>query len=179
MADGICPVFRHSAEYALEHDELDLYRESYKRNMECRSAIESALHENYHDNSLDAELNSVQVGQNFGWERLSYVLANTIIHKRHDGRISEANKAWAETIGVSEDISEWGDDRNVSFIVDRVNPVLIDLFANEVRKVLQEMAQKLSEQKPSILERIRKPIPDETASRNNADYGREAFPWVK
>ena len=39
------PVYKQSAEYAIEHDELPTYRESFRVNMACRDALESAIHE--------------------------------------------------------------------------------------------------------------------------------------
>ena len=94
------------------------------------------LYENYKDNRLDTKNNSVQLGQNFTMERVAYVLANTIQIKSHDGRISDANKAWAASVQVAEDKSEWGDNRNLGFLVDRVNPGLLDLLANQVRAMM-------------------------------------------
>lgn len=142
------PVYRHSAEYAIQHGELEAYRESFNANMACRRAIEKAIGDNYRDNRLDTKTTSVQLGQKFGMERVSYVLANTIRLKNHDGRISNENKNWASTILVAEDKSEWGDNRNLSFIVDGTHPGLVDLMANQVRK---DLAQ---EKKPSVLEKL-------------------------
>lgn len=130
------PLYRHSAEYAIEHDELALYRESHRANKACSAEIEKTIYENYKDNRLDTKNNSVQLGQNFTMERVAYVLANTIQIKSHDGRISDANKAWAASVQVAEDKSEWGDNRNLGFLVDRVNPGLLDLLANQVRAMM-------------------------------------------
>ena len=43
------PVYKNDAEYAIEHDELPAYRESFRVNMACRDALEKAIHESYHD----------------------------------------------------------------------------------------------------------------------------------
>ena len=154
---NIIPVYRHSAEYAAQHGELEVYRDSFRANMACREAIEKAISDNYRDNRFDSKKTSVQLGQKFGMERVGYVLANTIQHKNHDGRITDSNKKWAATIPVAEDKSEWGDDRNLSFIVDKTNPGLVDLLTNQVRK---ESAKEKSdlEEKPSILEKLHKPM---------------------
>ena len=149
------PVYRHSAEYAIQHGEIEAYRDSFKANMDCRDAIEKAIGDNYRDNRLDSKNISVQLGQNFGMERVSYVLANTIRCKDHDGRISDGNKRWAETVPVAEDRSEWGDNRNLRFIVDKTNPGLVDLLVNQVRKDLAK-EQEAGEKKPSVLEKLQK-----------------------
>ena len=149
------PVYRHSAEYAIQHGEIEAYRDSFKANMDCRDAIEKAIGDNYRDNRLDSRTTSVQLGQKFGMERVSYVLANTIQCKNHDGRISDGNKKWASTVPLAEDRSEWGENRNLRFVVDRTNPGLVDLLVNQVRKDLtQEKAA--PEKKPSILEKLQK-----------------------
>ena len=149
------PVYRHSAEYAIQHGEIEAYRDSFKANMDCRDAIEKAIGDNYRDNRLDSKNISVQLGQNFGMERVSYVLANTIRCKDHDGRISDGNKRWAATVPVAEDRSDWGDNRNLRFIVDKTNPGLVDLLVNQVRKELAK-EQEAGEKKPSVIEKLQK-----------------------
>lgn len=149
------PVYRHSAEYAIQHGEIEAYRDSFKVNMDCRDAIEKAIGDNYRDNRLDSKNISVQLGQNFGMERVSYVLANTIRCKDHDGRISDGNRRWAATVPIAEDRSEWGDNRNLRFIVDKTNPGLVDLLVNQVRKDMPK-EQEAGEKKPSVLEKIQK-----------------------
>ena len=149
------PVYRHSAEYAIQHGEIEAYRDSFKVNMDCRDAIEKAIGDNYRDNRLDSKNISVQLGQNFGMERVSYVLANTIRCKDHDGRISDGNKRWAATVPIAEDRSEWGDNRNLRFIVDKTNPGLVDLLVNQVRKDMAK-EQEAGEKKPSVIEKLQK-----------------------
>ena len=53
------PVYRHSAEYAIQHGEIEAYRDSFKANMDCRDAIEKAIGDNYRDNRLDTKTTSV------------------------------------------------------------------------------------------------------------------------
>ncbi len=149
------PVYRHSAEYAIQHGEIEAYRDSFKANMDCRDAIEKAIGDNYCDNRLDTKTTSRQLGEKFGMERVSYVLANTISCKDHDGRISDGNKRWAATVQVAEDRSDWGDNRNLRFIVDRTNPGLVDLLVNQVRKDLP-LEKTAPEKKPPILEKLHK-----------------------
>ena len=125
------PVYKQSAEYAIEHDELPAYRESFRVNMACRDALETAIHESYHDYCLDAGKASAQVAAQFGMERVAYVLANTVRAFDHDGRISRDNKAWAQTIPVCTDADEW---------------------------VREELAKEKAapEKRPSVLEKIQK-----------------------
>ena len=61
-----------------KNDELPVYRESFRVNMACRDALESAIHESYHDYCLDTGKAAAQVAAQFGMERVAYVLANTV-----------------------------------------------------------------------------------------------------
>ena len=82
----------------------------------------------------------------FGYERVFYVLANTVRQKDFDGRISRDNKAWAKTIPVCEDMDGFGCDRNIYFVVDQCNPGLTDLFLSQARKAYALEQEK----KPSV-----------------------------
>ena len=80
-----------------------------------------------------------------------FILANTIQHKNHDGRISQDNKAWAKTIPMPEDSDA---SRHCAYlVVDGVNPGLTDLFTRQARKAMQEP------QKSSVLQKLRQEPP--------------------
>lgn len=127
------PVYFHLGAYAREHGELDQYRASCKANIACKEAIEQAIADHYRDNRLDPA-GVRQVLQQFDYDRIFYVLANTVRQKEHDGRISRDNKAWAQTIPVCEDKDGFGYDRNVYFVVDRSHTGLMDLFLTQARE---------------------------------------------
>jgi len=55
------PVYRHSAEYAVQHGEAFSYYESFDANQKCAAAIEKAVEDNYHDNHLDSKAVLAQV----------------------------------------------------------------------------------------------------------------------
>ena len=138
------PIYFHSATYAHEHGELDQYRASHKANIACKEAIEQAIADNYRDNRLGSACVQ-QVLQQFDYGRIFYVLANTVRQKDYDGRISRDNKAWAQTIPVCED--------QLNILVDRCNPGLLDLFANQLRKDFAAEQQR-SQQKVSVREKL-------------------------
>ena len=129
------PVYPHSAAYASEHGEMAQYRASLQVSLACKEAIEQAINAHYGDNRLNTEAAVKEVLEQFGPERMQYILANTVLKKEHDGRISRDNKAWAKTIPMPED----GGDARHSYVlvVDKVNPGLTDLFLKQARKVLQ------------------------------------------
>ena len=111
-ADDVCkaqeelrtaPLYPHSAAYASEHGEMAQYNRSYQANSACKEAIEQTISAHYAENRLDTEAAVKDVLEKFGTERVQFILANTIQHKNHDGRISQDNKAWAKTIPMPED----------------------------------------------------------------------------
>ncbi len=146
------PVYKFSATYARENGELEQYRASRKANIDCKTAIETAIAEHYRNNILGSEAVH-QVVEQFGYDRTLYVLANTIQQKDWDGRFSHDNKKWAATIPVYEDKGGGGDDRRVAFVVDRSHSCLTDLFTRQAR---QEFAavRETPEKKPSVLGKL-------------------------
>ena len=40
---NMTPLYKHNAEYAREHGELEIYRSSMKANIACKEAIEAAI----------------------------------------------------------------------------------------------------------------------------------------
>ena len=161
------PVYFHSGAYAQEHGELDQYRASRKANMACKEAIEQAIADHYRDNRLDSACVR-QVLQQFDYERIFYVLANTIRQKEHDGRISRDNKAWAQTIPVCEDKDGFGYDRNVYFVVDRSHTGLMDLFLTQARR---EYA--LAQEKPSVRDSLNKSAGQQAAHSDKPKIKKE------
>ena len=120
-------VYYETANYAYEAGELDQCRTSRDANMACAAAIETAISANYADNRLSTEAALSDVLARFSPERVQCVLANTIQQKKHDGRISPQLKEWAGAITVPPD------DRT-GFIVDKVNPGLLNLFTSSFRQ---------------------------------------------
>ena len=146
-----CPVYRHSAAYAAEHGEADQYRASYQASMACKEAIEQAISTHYGDNRLDTEAAVRDVLEKFSLERVQYILANTVLKKDFDGRISHDSKAWAKTIPMPEDEDTFR--HSAYLVVDKVNPGLTDLFLKQARKVMQEP------EKSSVLQKLKQEPP--------------------
>ncbi len=150
------PVYIFPAEYAREHGELEAYRASGKADIACKKAIEDAIREHYHDNRLDPVCIS-QVTDEFGFERVMRVLANTVRQKDWDDRISHDNKAWAHTIPIYPNNDAWGTDRNIYFVVDS-HPGLTDLFVTQARKECAR-AQEKTEYRESVMAKLQSPLP--------------------
>ena len=125
-------VYPYPADHARENGELDAYRASFRANVSCKEAIEAAIREHYRDNRLDAGAAVGQVAEQFGQERMLYVLAATVRHFDYDGRISRDNKRWANTIPAYQNGDGMDSDRSVQFVVSS-HPGLTDLFLTQAR----------------------------------------------
>ncbi len=126
------PVYKYPASYARENNELDTYRASNKANTACKEAIEKTISAHYSENSLHPG-GVKEVADQFGLDRVLYVLANTVRQFDHDGRISDDNKRWAKTVPVFENPDAFGSDRNCYFVVNS-HPGLTDLFVTQARR---------------------------------------------
>ena len=170
------PGYPYPREYAVENDELDKYRLSRKASIACKEAIEQAIGEHYANNSLDTAAAVKQVVDAFGYDRMMYVLAVTVKHKDWDGRISQSNKQWAAAMPVFEDKTDGSADQNVFLVVDKAHPGLTDLFLRGARKAQAqekakaqqkpEMAKATPAEKPSIMERLKKPVQKNTSNNS-------------
>ncbi len=123
MAEQV-PLYEWSLEDAVRNNERDLWRASYKENCDCARAIERAISENYHDNILEDCVK--QIIDRYGFDRVNFVLANTVQQKKEDGRFSEDNKKWARSIHIPRDDVRWHS-------VADSHPVLTSAFLNQMR----------------------------------------------
>ena len=123
------PVYKESFQYAYQHGEQGQHLASNRANIACKEAIEQAIASHYHDNHFDAETTVRDVVKQFGFERMLYVLANTTQNMEHDGRVSRANKDWAQTIPVAFENGR----RDMSFLITHSHPGLLDMFVSKAR----------------------------------------------
>lgn len=122
-------IYYQTLKYAREHDEIDICRRSREQDLSCRDTIERLVDENYHNNHFDsAKVIKDAVGE-FGLERVKYILANTVQQKDWDGRISDANKRWAEFIPVSLD-----KEYRTKISVNKTHSVLLNALIDEIRE---------------------------------------------
>lgn len=156
----IPPVYLHSASYALKHDEADAYSASYQASVECCRAIEDAIDDHYRDNRLDVSC-AKDIIQTFGMERVQTVLASTIQAAEWDGRYSDANKKWAKSIPIPDEVGR-------EYHVNGCHRGLTDLFCTEVRRLQREM-----EKKPSVLGKLADAIPVPRKDKPAKSHGQE------
>ena len=150
------PVYPYPADHAQEQGELDVYRASFRANVSCKDAIEAAIRDNYHDNRLDTAAVG-QVSEQFGQERMLYVLAATVRHFDYDGRISRDNKRWANTIPVYENKDGMGGDRTAQFVVCS-HPGLTDLFLTGARREQPLTADEIKAEAARLLGKLQEPV---------------------
>ena len=112
-----------------EKMEEEQHRASNHANIACKKAIETAIASHYHDNRLDTQAAVQEVVKQFGYERMFYVLANTVQTQGTDGRVSQANKKWAQTIPI---VFERG-KRDTSYLITQTHPGLLDMFVSSAR----------------------------------------------
>ena len=150
------PVYRFPAERARENGELELYRASNKASAACKEAIEKAISEHYCDNVLHREA-VAQVAEQFGQERMLYVLAATVRHFDSDGRISRDNKRWANTIPAYQNGDGMDSDRSVQFVVSS-HPGLTDLFLTGARREQPLTADEIKAEAARLLGKLQEPV---------------------
>ena len=154
------PVYKHTAAYAREHDELAVYRASNQANTACKEAIETAIRDHYRDNRLDTAAVD-QVVQQFGYDRTFHVLAITVCQADWDRRYSPDNRAWANAMSIPANPDAWGTDRNCYLAVNS-HPGLVDLFLSQTRKAYAQ-----EQQKTSVRDMLKKP-PETTSPKISA-----------
>lgn len=150
------PVYPYPADHAREQGELDVYRASFRANVSCKDAIEAAIRDNYHDNRLDTAAVG-QVAEQFGQERMLYVLAATVRHFDYDGRISRDNKRWANTIPVYENKDGMGGDSTTQFVVCS-HPGLTDLFLTGARREQPLTADEIKAEAARLMGKLQEPV---------------------
>ena len=91
---------------------------------------ERAIADHYHDNIL--ENGTKDIIDRYGFDRVNWVLANTLQEKAHDGRFSQENKRWAKGFFIPRDDVRW------HFCVES-HPGLTDLFINQTREAWQKL----------------------------------------
>ena len=140
------PVYMKSPDHARENGELDRYRESLRLNKECAGAIDAAIRDcvvpNAHGYRLTPESVS-KVIDDYGEQRVSMVLANTVRLADWDGRYGKDTKDWAKGVEMPE-------VRDNRAFFTSAHPAVVDGYIRLARKEIDN-----PEKKPSILEALK------------------------
>ena len=122
------------AEYKEEQAQKELEQAQAKLERDtkvyCKDAIDRAIAENFDGYRLPKGT-AEGVIKDYGIERVSYVLANTIMHRRQEERISPENKEWAMSI-TPYAVYESRD------IVAASHPAVLNGFINQARRYIEQ-----------------------------------------
>lgn len=123
------PLYRESLYEAQKGSEIDLWRNSHRANIECKKAIENAICSDFDGMHLKADAAQKVIGD-YGYDRVNWVLANTVQHADWDGRYSRDNKEWAKGFFIQNNPAR---DNTLEFIANS-HPAVLDGFINQARK---------------------------------------------
>lgn len=121
------PLYRYSVETAKHDGELDTWRESRKENIRCRDFLDEQIREKFDGFRLPDECAENAIKE-FGYDRTMWVIANTILERKGDGRFSEQNRKWAKSLNISQD------RHNYEFALNS-HSCTVDGLASDVRKM--------------------------------------------
>jgi len=126
----------------MERGEMNQYAESLRKNVSCTELIYKAVNDCYMgDYRYDFRAAVKEAVDQFGSERVSWVLANTVQRKDFDGRFTANNKEWANTFPIP-------DNRQNAYFMVETHPALLDAFIRYHREAAQ-LIKKPAEKKPS------------------------------
>lgn len=124
-------IYRYSKREAVRCNEENLWRESYKENCNCERAIEKAIHRDFDGMHLQG-ISAKSVIDAYGYDRVMWVLANTIQEKQSDGRFSDKNKKWACSFYIPKD------DIRLDYCVES-HPAVLNGFIDLTRQAWEEL----------------------------------------
>ena len=121
-------IYEKPFEQARADGEIDQWRASLDRTMECCAALETAVaagYDGYSMSGVDVE----PVVKEYGYPRIYMVLANAIMQHRGDHRISREVSAWAETVPIYPNR-----ENGYYFSINSVSPGIVSLLVEMVQK---------------------------------------------
>lgn len=130
------PFYPHSLSEAKRNGDLELYKQSHKANLDCKSTIEKTIAQNFDGMHLNPDTAKTVIAE-FGYDRVGFILANTIQQKDWDGRFSRDNKAWAKETFIAEDFV-LNEDRRREYVVES-HPAVLEGFVNQFRRAYKEL----------------------------------------
>ena len=127
------PLYRWSFNEAVRLGETDQWRASWHENIACRDYITQSIALNDDGMRLGGDVAEHAIAK-FGYDRVNWLLANTIRLKDHDGRFSAENKEWAKGFFFEHD-----DIHRHDFLIDDAHPGLVDIVTNQARQSYDQL----------------------------------------
>lgn len=125
------PVYKGTLADARRELSIDLYLDSKEWNLACKTAIEYIL-DRYRTANLKQAVKELL--DDFGKERVVFVIANTVQYYAYENWFSKENEAWAGEIDIPENFNR-GVDINSHYIIDGDTSILNDVV-NELRTLI-------------------------------------------
>ena len=97
QAKNEVPVYPHGRVIAMENGETEQYEASRRANIACWEAIEETINGKWNGVHLPEDA-AHDVVEQFGAERVAYVLATQMQMRSNDTRFSLSNRDWAQSI---------------------------------------------------------------------------------
>ena len=125
-------MYPYTAKEARERGELELWRANFRANCACAGAIELAIRRDFDGMHLKDGCAKSVIDQ-YGYNRVGFVLANTLQEHAYDGRYHEVNKQWSRRIFIPSD----GGHR-LTFVLNS-HPAVLDGFVSDYRGELARL----------------------------------------
>ncbi len=125
------PLYKYSVETAKHNGELNDWRESRDENIRCRDFLDEQVREKFDGFRLPDECAENTIKE-FGYDRTMWVIANTILMRKGDGRFSQQNRKWAQSLNVPQD------RHNYEFALES-HSCTVDGLASDVRKMYAKL----------------------------------------
>lgn len=172
-------VYPHSYEEARARGQTAQHRRSYRLNVECALSIRAASTLNLANGHVPLE-NVREVLEDYGPERVMWVLANTIQQRGSDTRYTEDSRRWAENFPIPADPYKNGDLR-FGYLIEGWPPHVVE-FLNLARveiaaargaetKKRQNKAKEKREERQEEKQSIRKQLTVYKQSEIEKKYG--------
>lgn len=124
-------LYRYSVERAKHDGELDIWRESFNENIRCKKFLDEQIAKNFDGFHLTVDFLEDSVKE-FGYDRTMWVIANTIVKRKGDGRFHKENCEWAKQFNIPK--NDW----NFTFALDS-HSCLVDCLAKDIQKMYAEL----------------------------------------
>ncbi len=143
--------YKEDFDYAKEHDEVDQFRESYRKDIRCGAVIDETISEHFDGRYLRNDVLK-PVMEEFCPERISHVLADTVVYAMDDGRISRTTKEWARQENPNQKPNTYEDHLVILQSHPAVLNGFIDLFRKELDHIetIKKTSQERQEQIPEF-----------------------------
>ena len=120
------PLYKYSFETAKRDNEIQEFRESFQENIRCRDYLDKQVSERFDGFHLPGECLENTVKE-FGFDRTMWIIANTILERKGDGRFHRENNDWARKLNIPQ----WRN--NYEFALNS-HSCIVDGMASDVRK---------------------------------------------